>query len=261
MPTSLPELHTPKSFAQEWLDSRPPQNRQALLAQLREKISTEEDDNVDKALFAIGLSLFESDRTLRDQDLAWLDPNRRALVRQYHQVMVALAEQLTAGASPIDVDAVMEQLDKTLRDHPIRIKKIDLCQRVRGYGVYEPFESHVFLAGRVQPMIIYAELKHFHCQKTDEERYQVKLTQEVVLYNESDGLAVWRQPTVDIVDESRNRRHDFFVVQMVRLPARLTVGKYRLKVRMTDRYNGSLDESTIPIQIVADQSLVSGHQP
>ena len=145
------------------------------------------------------------------------------------------------------------------RDRPIRIKKVDLCQRVRGYGVYEPFESRVFLSGRSQAMIIYAELRNFSCKKTSDGRYQVQLSQEVVLYNESDGLAVWRQPTVDIIDESRNRRHDFFVVQMVRLPARLTVGKYLLKVRVTDSENGSLDESTIPIQIVADQSMVAGH--
>jgi hypothetical protein len=34
------------------------------------------------------------------------------------------------------------------------------------------------------------------------------------------------------------------------------VGKYLLKVTMTDLQGGSIDEKTIPIQIVADPSLV-----
>ena len=45
---------------------------------------------------------------------------------------------------------------------------------------------------------------------------------------------------------------------MIRLPARLSVGKYLLKIRITDQHGGSLDEATMPIQIVADQALVSG---
>jgi hypothetical protein len=75
----------------------------------------------------------------------------------------------------------------------------------------------------------------------------------VVLYtDDAHGLAVWRQPQVQIVDQSRNRRRDFFVVQVIRLPGRLNVGKYRLKVTVDDVHSNTRAEMSLPIQIVAE---------
>ena len=157
----------------------------------------------------------------------------------------------------LDADTIADHINSIFGQRPISIGRVELCRNVHGYGVYEPFESSVFLAGREHAMIVYVELDHFRVnQDAADQRFQVKLAQELVLYNESDGLAVWQQPKVNIVDDSRNRRRDFFVVQMVRLPTRLGVGKYILKVRMTDLNSGSLDERTVPIQLVADQALV-----
>lgn len=260
-PKTPRQANPSQSFAQEWSKQDMPPDRKKLLSQLRRVIRSGGDDELDKAIATIGLSLADPNRILNEKDLEPLNPKHRTSIRQYHKILVALAEQLVTEDRQIDIDSVVDQMDEAFKDRPIRIKKVELCQRVRGYGVYEPFENHVFLSGREQPMIVYAELSNFHHQKNSESRYQVKLAQEVVLYNEADGLAVWRQPTVDIVDESRNRRHDFFVVQMIRLPARLSVGKYLMKVRITDSGSGSLDESTIPLQIVADQSMVTGKRP
>ncbi|MCG8403178.1 MAG: hypothetical protein MJA84_16535, partial [Firmicutes bacterium] len=62
---------------------------------------------------------------------------------------------------------------------------------------------------------------------------------------------------VRITDVSRNVRRDFFLVQMIELPKRLTLGEFALKVRVTDEHGQTRDETTIPIEIVADQSLVN----
>jgi hypothetical protein len=35
------------------------------------------------------------------------------------------------------------------------------------------------------------------------------------------------------------------------------VGKYRLKVRINDLNGGSIDETTLPIQLVADKAVLS----
>ena len=64
------------------------------------------------------------------------------------------------------------------------------------------------------------------------------------------------QNTVQIVDRSRNRRRDFFEVQLIKLPPQLSVGKYWLKVRVTDLHGNYIDETSLPIKIVADQALV-----
>ena len=235
-----------------------PLDRQVLWNRLLNTIRSSDDQPVDKALAATALSLIHPDRRLDHTDLLSLTPGQRKRVEQYHKVVVALAKDLPLGTNPFDADALGDRVRNMFDQSPIAIRHIELCRRVRGYGVYEPFETDVFLAGRKQPMIIYAELSNFTPVKSDDGRYEVHLSQDVVLYNEPDGLAVWRQPKVDIVDESRNRRRDFFVVQMIKLPARLNVGKYVLKVRINDVNGGSLDEAAIPIQFVADQSLVGG---
>jgi len=246
-----------KSFAQQWSGPKELDNRRSLLKRLRQSIRHSQDLASNKVLATIGLSLTDPDRKLQDADLEPLDPKKRQQYRHYQKIMLSLADQLISEDGKLDRDTIVDQIDQTMGKRPIQISKVDLCQRVRGFGVYDPFESHVFLAGREQPMIVYTEVTNFRSILTDANRHQVKLAQEVVLYNESDGLAVWRQPTVDIVDQSRNRRRDFFVVQMIRLPIRLSVGKYLLKVRITDISSGTLDESTIPIQFVVDQSLVA----
>ena len=65
-------------------------------------------------------------------------------------------------------------------------------------------------------------------------------------------MVVWRQPRAEITDESRNRRRDFFIVQLIRLPANLGVGEFNLKVTVTDLADGSQDEAMVSLKVVAD---------
>ena len=105
--------------------------------------------------------------------------------------------------------------------------------------------------------IVYVEVEDFVAAPTDDDKREVRLTQELILYKESDGLAVWRHEPTQIVDVSRNRRRDFYVVQMIALPARLGEGRYRLKVRLTDQHGDSIDETTLSVQVVADAGLIN----
>jgi hypothetical protein len=38
----------------------------------------------------------------------------------------------------------------------------------------------------------------------------------------------------------------------------VSVGEYRLKVRVTDLHGGSVDETTVPVELVADRALAEG---
>lgn len=147
---------------------------------------------------------------------------------------------------------------ETINAPILHIRKLELCGRVESFGVYDPINTSSLLVGRPARMIVYVELDHFRSRKVSDWTYRVHLSQEVTLYNEADGLAVWQQPAVEITDESRNVRHDFFVVQVIELPARLSVGKYILKVRVTDQQSQTFDESTASIHIIADQSVAQG---
>ena len=244
--------------------TQPTLSRDALVTELRRVLSSASDPPMQRALAAAGLSLADPTRQLSAGDLTGLTPGQRDAVLRYQQLIQELGRQLVNSGAKIDtstLDRLVARDDSApAADKPLAIRTVQLCRRVSGFGVYDTFPSNTFLAGRDQRMIVYVELDHFtavhNAPGAPPGTYQVKLRQQVTLYTAADGTEVWRQAPVDIVDESRNRRHDFFVVQMIDLPARLGVGKYMLKVRVSDVHGGSVDEASVPLTLVADQALV-----
>lgn len=153
----------------------------------------------------------------------------------------------------LDAAAEAESLD------PLEISTAKLCSRVEGFGRYSPMSS-TWLAGGQHRTIVYAEVDHFASRlvrtPSGAEQYEVRLTQELQLYHDVDGLLAWRMPPQDVRDVSRNRRRDFFVVQMVDLPASLSVGRYQLKITLRDEATRQTCETVLPILIVADEELI-----
>ena len=196
---------------------------------------------------------------LTQTELALLDDRQRALVESYQRMFSTLGREM--GASSGDdaqqlgtaADTLAEAVDQA---QSLRIRNAHLCTSVDGYGIYSKFEDHTFLAGRTQPLIIYAELDHFEPQIQEDGRHLVHLTQQVVLYTEADDLPVWRDQPRTIRDLSQNRRRDFYTGHIVELSNRLSVGRYRLKLSVTDELGESFDELTIPLELVADAKLV-----
>ena len=212
---------------------------------------------------AAAMSLADPSLELSESDLAALPLGLRRSVLAYQRAFAQLGREMggesEAGHASSGAElrlAAEEILDQLSADRSLRILNAALCTKVDGYGVYEPFRSTSFLAGLSQPVVIYAELENFS-PRAEESGYLVHLTYEVALYNEADGLVVWRRRPSEILDRSRNRRRDFFVVQLVNLPERLTVGKYRLKLTITDRIGGTVDETSLPLEMVADPTLTS----
>jgi len=225
----------------------------ALLRQIRDS----DNPDVTKALDAATLSLFATDRQLPADLLSRLDSQQRKLVQQYQRMLVEVADQIAAGKRSVDTSAIAEHLEGLAGDNALMISRVELCRRVDGFGVYEPFPGTKFLARRDRRMIVYVELDKFKTARTDDGRHEVRLAQEMALYNDADGLEVWRMRQETIKDTSRNRRRDFYTVKMIQMPQWLGVGKYRLKVHVTDLNGGTEAESSVEIQFVADEALVS----
>ncbi|MDB5174087.1 MAG: hypothetical protein JWN51_2860 [Phycisphaerales bacterium] len=148
---------------------------------------------------------------------------------------------------------LLDLSDRLRTQAELTIPTIALCKDVKGFGVYEPIEPARFEAGRDQPALVYCEVENFASQLDVQKRWETKLSQEIVLYTEQNGLEVWRDktPARPIVDYSRNRRHDFFIVKRIHLPAQLTIGRYLLKVSVVDQQVNRVAENSVPIQIVA----------
>ena len=246
-------------------ETRVPLTRAELLEELAHQIQQSDDPVLAQAVTAAALSLADPHQELDARLLEPLKPMQREAVQRLHRMFVSLhqsaatpdAARSAATGGLFDHKALDEALADAFGDAPISIVYADLCRSVAGYGVYEPMGSHNFLSGRANRAIVYVEVEDFIAAKIDEGQREVRLTQELILYKESDGLAVWRHEPTQIVDVSRNRRRDFYVVQMITLPARLSEGRYRLKVRLTDQHGDSVDETTLRVQIVADSGLLT----
>jgi len=145
---------------------------------------------------------------------------------------------------------------------PLRISRAVLCTSVRGYGQYAPFATSAFLAGRAQRVVVYVELEGFTFARGDSTPasdaetggWTIDVSQELQLLRDPD-LQVYRQPPQIVRHRSRNRVRDFYLVDVLDLPATLSVGRYSLKVIVRDRNSGASDEANIPIRVVAQESL------
>lgn len=159
-------------------------------------------------------------------------------------------------ASPDQLLGQLEQIHTQLNAWAgLSIKRAALCTKVEGYGRYETFPSYRFVAGQAQQMIVYTELDHFMQRESTGPdgltRYEIELSQRLELYHVADDLNTWNEPADSVHDVSRNRLRDYYLTNLVKLPANLGVGRYHLKIVMRDLIGEKVAETIIPIEIVA----------
>jgi hypothetical protein len=241
-----------------------------LLEELHARLNDFEAPPLRRAIATTGLTLIRPDLELDPAVRRQLEPDQAALVDRYRKLMRELAQRIEAGdLADLDAEAVAEAVAELHGPKPLTLRNVSLCKKVSGFGVYEPFASTEFIAGREQRAIVYAEVEDFATLPAPSGAagtiggpgFEVKLRQEIMLFNEADGLAVWRQPAQAIHDVSRRQRRDFYNVQMITLPANLGVGRYRLKLRVTDVHGGTVDEATLPITLLADDAARQSDPP
>jgi len=159
--------------------------------------------------------------------------------------------------------AVERASDAMTKWRSLTIERAELCSRVEGYGVYTPLKSRKMLARRPHRAIVYVELDNFASSAGTNgdgtAGFRVNLEQEVALYDRADGVLAWRTGVKPVTDFSRNRRKEFYTVQIIELPDTLTIGAYRLKVTVNDETSGATAERIIPIEIVAQEGLADAN--
>ncbi|CAG0981156.1 hypothetical protein PHYC_01773 [Phycisphaerales bacterium] len=181
------------------------------------------------------------------------EPERAALIGARDRV---LAQPSAAN------DALIKSLSKITRPIPLKIARGALCRRVNGFGRYEPFESDTFAAGRALRAIVYTELDGFSYRPAREgdpaqagvplaDQHSVELSESLTLYHDPSGLQAWHRPGQRVIETTRGKRRDFYLIHTIELPATLGVGKYILKAAVTDKTTGAMDEVTMPINLVA----------
>jgi hypothetical protein len=150
------------------------------------------------------------------------------------------------------IQPLLEMADRLRSEAQLAVPTVAFCSQVTGYGVYRPMASSRFPASRDNNLIVYCEAANFTSVQGSDRIWRTRLKQEMILYTDT-GLAVWpdKSNLATFVDQSRNRRHDFFISRRVMLPSSLAAGKYVMKITLTDEESNRVVEAGSPLEIIA----------
>ena len=148
---------------------------------------------------------------------------------------------------------LLDMADRLRAEAELSVSTVALCTRVDGFGKYDMIDPPNFPAGRDNPAIVYCEIENFDSKLNDQRQWETKLTQDVTIFTET-GMLVWKDKSRDVSDICRNRRHDFFMYDLIKLPADLSIGRYIVKVTIVDRTANRIAEKTVPVEIVAQEA-------
>lgn len=195
-------------------------------------------------------------------------PISKALTREDRKELLSARDRVAAdpNARLAASDSIAQTIQTFAPPSSLQITKSCFCTRVEGFGRYTALGAETFLVGQPIRVLIYTELDGFSARAAragdpgmsaaDPAKYAVELSQSLTLYHDPSGLVAWQRPPQAVIEPCKAKRRDFFLVQRLSLPATLSVGKYNLKVRVTDVTSGSEAESILPIHVVADPALV-----
>ena len=159
----------------------------------------------------------------------------RALISRFVTAAASayrLLSEPLAGAD--EALAAVEELRTLLRaEAELLIPVVALCVKVTTFGVYDELPAEALQPYQANRVIVYCEIKNFTAQEQDPGRFHSSLSARLELFT-SEGRSLWVREEHEIEDLSRQRREDFFLAQLVTLPADLAPGDYVLKVTVTD---------------------------
>lgn len=203
-----------------------------------DRIAASDQSALAKAMDAVNVRLSDPDAAIQRRFLDPLPQADRERLVMYEKLLKETREQMLKPGASMDTAVVQDKIAAIFGGLPLEVKRFELCRRVEGYGIFTPLDAGGFVAGRAQPVLLYVELERFHAEPIGGDKFEVRLKQEAELFDSQTGVAVWRQEPVTVVDQSKNRRRDFFLVQRVTLPAHLAPGEYVLKVSGVDVHGG-----------------------
>ena len=168
---------------------------------------------------------------------AALSKEDRNLLSTLATGLVGVRAALGADGNPTLSEKVQPLLDLAEQVRGMAVMTLpsaELCKEVRGFGQFDPV-PHRFLAGADHRVIVYCEVQNFTSRPTQGQFWETKLSLDMTLAT-NDGTIIWNDKSNVPVDVSRNRRHDFFLIKHMQLPKTLAVGKYILKLTVTDEH-------------------------
>lgn len=230
----------------------PPATMETLLELLHKRVVSQPG----AIQYALALQLLESAETAKPANpanLSGLSTTDQKFVSELtNAIMQATARSAATGAKvtlPERAAPLVEAAKAWQAQEDLKLPTLVLASRVDSYGVYTQVAPR-FEVGKRHVAIIYCEVANFTSKRTEDGFYQTRLAQQDTLVTE-DNLLVWRPNPEEIEDRSHNLRHDFYLVKKMTLPETLAVGKYTLRMSVTDKISNKISMISMPIEIYA----------
>jgi len=194
-----------------------------------------------------------------DQVAAHLPQETRGMLAAFIRAAQAV-HGLARNASAAGQEALrkVDDLRQAVADRadPV-IAQVALCRRVVTFGVYDEMTVEDFIAGRTMQTIVYAEVRNFRSEPTDDGQHRTRLATRLEVLTAT-GQSIWERAEPEIVDKCRGRRTDFFIAQRITLPPTMPAGEYVLKVLVEDSLSGKADEATHPFTVMSPTAIATG---
>lgn len=199
-----------------------------------------------------GMSLVDMELGLGTERPEDLTAEESRVLAAYGRHFKSLSAKLECAVSTPELIQAAEDLRLDLvPPNVLRVGAIRLCTAVASFGNYTEVTDHVFAAGRPTDLLVYTEIENFRPTLNRNGLQETRLSQKYVIVDETDGLPVFSTSPREVTDTCRSIRRDFFLVERIRVPANLSVGRYLLKAILTDMTGGSSAEATIPLEFAA----------
>ena len=263
---STPPVSQPQTNQTTAIEPLPDERLRQLLVELSREAyhhATYSDVPLRQLLVIVAQAIISPDRQLQVDAIPGLTDREREVLAAMRAFYTDVGERLLKAGDPEILVIALAELEKELAKEPqLRLSHAALSSRVSGFGAYDEFKKnkagrYVFLAHSRQQAVVYVEIEEFQSELNTNSEWVTELSQQLVIFSDRDGIPVWRQPWRSVVDVTKNRRHDFFVVQVITLPDKLSVGRYQFKISVRDERSGAEAEATLEMDMVADPSLTT----
>ncbi len=220
-----------------------------LIAALKEHLTkTPSDTPMQWKLMLLQLAsgLEEDARSFSD---GMLDGNRQLMSRLVDVIVTTQQMEQNSVVGAGDALTSTQALLEALTDRSdLQIPTVALCTRVETFGVYEEMAPGALVPNQANRVIVYVEVANFFSEEAGDVRYRTVLSGDMEVLT-ADGRSLWRHEEPDIIDTTRTRRRDFFLAQLVTLPANLGSGEFVLKVTIQDEVSGKSNQALHPFTI------------
>jgi len=210
-------------------------------------------------LVAASLLMLDNQRRTDPAGLHDLTDRERQVLGAYQDYFARVGEALRSGGG---VDAIVKETKgmatSLASESQLRVPEFRLCSRITNFGRFDEIATYKFPAMRPTLLLTYVEIEGFKSVPGGDGKYITRVRHELELFSESDGELVYSWPAAPAEDICGKVRRDFFLPRQIQLPSNLTVGRYRLKVRIVDEQSQQQAESVVAFSIIAGGDVAIG---